>query len=61
MVWHCENCNKAVDVLAEIQGSGSFSERESKEGIWKSLVKLGFGDLLIRCYDCDSTRVVWRR
>lgn len=60
MVWYCENCKRYVEVCAEIQGSGVFSEHHNKETIWKSLTEEGFGDLLIRCDECDSTVVVWK-
>jgi hypothetical protein len=58
MVWYCEDCEREVNVIADM-GNREFGKNMDKSEILSSI-----GDdpteMLVRCVECDGTRMVWK-
>ena len=58
MVWYCEHCEAERCVTAEITGGSEFDRNDTLDDIFSAVCDKH--SLLLRCCECDSTRVEWR-
>ena len=58
MVWYCEDCGKEVNVIADM-GNREFDKNTDRSEILSNMCD-DPTEMLVRCVECDSTRMVWK-
>ena len=58
MTWYCEDCGKEVNVIADM-GSRKFDKNTARSEILSNMGD-DLTDMLIRCAECDGTRMIWK-